>query len=90
MVPTSAQNNPGPLSMFTPMRTDPHPRRRKMLSRKNVSKSPAHKITNTHKIGPSDILVFTDASWQNCPDSGRSTTGYYIFYQGGVIEGNSQ
>eukprot|EP00957_Ditylum_brightwellii_P118098 9006740-Ditylum_brightwellii.AAC.1 len=40
---------------------------------------------------PSDILVFTDASWQDCPDTGRSTTaGYYIFYQGGVIEENSQ
>eukprot|EP00957_Ditylum_brightwellii_P146797 11175541-Ditylum_brightwellii.AAC.1 len=56
----------------------------------DASKSPAYKIANTHKIEPSDILVFINASWQDCPDTGRSTTGYCIFYQGGVIEGNSQ
>eukprot|EP00957_Ditylum_brightwellii_P127332 9708972-Ditylum_brightwellii.AAC.2 len=55
----------------------------------DVSKSPAYKIANTHKIGPPGILVFIDASWQDCPDTGRSTAGYYIFYQGGVIECNS-
>eukprot|EP00957_Ditylum_brightwellii_P211168 15365838-Ditylum_brightwellii.AAC.1 len=56
----------------------------------DVSKSPTNQISNKHKIGSSDILVYTDASWQDCPDTGRSTTCYYIFYQGGVIEGNSQ
>ena len=30
-----------------------------------------------------------DTSWQDCPDTGRSTTGYLIFYRGGVIEANS-
>eukprot|EP00957_Ditylum_brightwellii_P066145 5019123-Ditylum_brightwellii.AAC.1 len=36
------------------------------------------------------MLVFTDASWQDFPDTCRSTTGYYIFHQRGVIEGSSQ
>eukprot|EP00957_Ditylum_brightwellii_P162811 12398052-Ditylum_brightwellii.AAC.1 len=56
----------------------------------NVFKSPANQVADKHKIGSSDILIFTDASWQDCPDICRSTTGYYIFYQGSVIEGNSQ
>ena len=35
------------------------------------------------------ITIFTDASWQDCPDTGRSTVGYMIFYQGAFIEANS-
>eukprot|EP00957_Ditylum_brightwellii_P081027 6163055-Ditylum_brightwellii.AAC.1 len=73
--------------MSTLKRTDPCPRKRKMLSRNNflvwtsdASKSPANQIANKHSIGSSDILIFTDSSWQDCPDIGRSTTGYYIFY----------
>jgi hypothetical protein len=40
-------------------------------------------------IKPSGLLVFMDASWQDCSDTGRSTVGYLIFYQGGVIDTNS-
>ncbi|KAI2501282.1 hypothetical protein MHU86_13145 [Fragilaria crotonensis] len=32
---------------------------------------------------------FSDASWQDCPDTGRSTVGYMIFYNGALIEANS-
>ena len=42
-----------------------------------------------HETANSELVVFTDASWQDCPDTGRSTTGYLIFYRGGVIEANS-
>eukprot|EP00957_Ditylum_brightwellii_P067339 5110845-Ditylum_brightwellii.AAC.1 len=56
----------------------------------DASKSPANQIANKHRIGSSDILVFTNASWQGCPDTGRPTTVYYIFYQGSFIEGNLQ
>ena len=30
-------------------------------------------------------MAFSDSSWQDCPDTGRSTGAYIIFYQGGPI-----
>ena len=32
------------------------------------------------------LMVFSDSSWQDCPDTGRSTGEYIIFYQGGTID----
>ena len=31
-------------------------------------------------------MDFYDSSWQDCPDTGRSTREYIIFYQGGPID----
>ena len=31
-------------------------------------------------------MDFSDSSWQFCPDTGRSTGAYNIFYQGGPID----
>ena len=31
------------------------------------------------------LMDFLNSSWQYCPDSGRSTGSYMIFYQGGTI-----
>ena len=31
-------------------------------------------------------MAFYDSSCQNCPDNGRSTLEYIIFYQGGTID----
>ena len=31
------------------------------------------------------LMDFSDSSWQDCPDTGRSTGAYIIFYQGGTI-----
>ena len=31
-------------------------------------------------------MAFSDSSWQDCPDTGRSTGSYIIFYQGGPID----
>ena len=31
-------------------------------------------------------MAFYDSSWQDCPDTGRSTGAYIIFYQGGPID----
>ena len=31
-------------------------------------------------------MDFSDSSWQDCPDTGRSTGAYIIFYQGGTID----
>ena len=32
------------------------------------------------------FMDFSDSSWQDCPDTGRSTGAYIIFYQGGPID----
>ena len=31
------------------------------------------------------LIAFSDCSWQDCPDTGRITGAYIIFYQGGPI-----
>ena len=31
------------------------------------------------------LMAFSDSSWQDCPDTVRSTVAYIIFYQGGTI-----
>ena len=31
------------------------------------------------------FMDFSDSSWQDCPDTGRITGAYIIFYQGGPI-----
>ena len=31
------------------------------------------------------MMDFSDISWQDSPDTGRSTGAYIIFYQGGPI-----
>ena len=32
------------------------------------------------------LMAFSDSSWQDCPDTGRSKGAYIIFYQGGPID----
>ena len=32
------------------------------------------------------LMAFSDYSWKDCPDTGRSTGAYNIFYQGGQID----
>ena len=32
------------------------------------------------------FMDFSDSSWQDCPNTGRSTEAYIIFYQGGPID----
>ena len=32
------------------------------------------------------LMAFSVSSWQDCPDTGRSTGAYIIFYQGGPID----
>ena len=34
-------------------------------------------------------MAFLDSSWQDCPDTGRSTGSFDIFYQGGVVQSSS-
>ena len=51
--------------------------------------NPIYDICRLNRIPYSDIIVFSDASWQDCPDTGRSTVGYLIFHNGALIEANS-
>ena len=37
-------------------------------------------ITENH------LMPFSDYSWQDCPDTGRTSGAYIIFYQVGPIE----
>ena len=32
------------------------------------------------------LMDFSDSSWKDCPDTGRSTEAYIILYQGGTID----
>ena len=32
------------------------------------------------------LMDFSDSSWQDCPDTGRSTGAYIMFYQGRPID----
>ena len=32
------------------------------------------------------LMDISDSSWKYCPDTGRSTGAYIIFYQGGPID----
>ena len=34
----------------------------------------------------SHLMGFSDSSWQYCPDTGRNTGAYIIFYQGRPID----
>ena len=54
-----------------------------------VSQSPVHVICQRLKIPVTDIIAFTDLSWQDCPDTGRSTTGFKIFVQGSFVDAQS-
>ena len=44
------------------------------ISRKDNTKTKNH------------LIAFSDSSWQDCPDTGRSTGSYIIYYQGGPID----
>jgi hypothetical protein len=57
-----------------------------------ITKAPLHQhltTTGNSKFADYPIVVFSDASFQDCPDSGRSTGGFLIFMQGGVVDATS-
>ena len=41
---------------------------------------------NNIKVGDNDIVMFTDSSWNDCQDTGRSTGGYIALVQGGAVD----
>ena len=54
----------------------------------DVLDAPLSKMLHSHNIDPleSPLYVFADSSWQDCPDTGRSTGGYHIFLQGNIVD----
>lgn len=44
---------------------------------------------NTDVRPDAPIVMFTDSSWQDCPDTGRSTGCYQIYQQGGIVDAAS-
>lgn len=52
-------------------------------------KSPVNELLATNNVSTNEIIAFSDASWQDCPDTGRSTCGHIVLYLGGVITAQS-
>ncbi|MGH7954439.1 MAG: reverse transcriptase domain-containing protein [Gloeomargaritales cyanobacterium] len=56
----------------------------------NLQDAPVTKLLQDNNITPRrDLFSFSDSSWQDCPDTGRSTGSYLVFYQGGVVDHSS-
>ena len=55
----------------------------------NRHENPIKLLCTMNNIPYSDLALITDASWADCPDTGRSTVGYLLFWQGALIEANT-
>jgi KUP system potassium uptake protein len=55
----------------------------------DVTQSPVYQIAQSQNIPQAEIIGFSDASWQDCPDTGRSTAGEIIYCQGGIVHARS-
>jgi hypothetical protein len=56
----------------------------------DVMDAPVSRLMFEYGVDPTVPLVtYSDSSWQDCPDTGRSTGGYLIFMQGGVVDAAS-
>ena len=53
----------------------------------NPSDAPLSDLLRGANISTSyPVVAFSDSSWQDCPDTGRSTGCYIVFYQGGPVD----
>ena len=57
-----------------------------------IKDSPTFKLLqeNDIHISENSVVVFTDSSWNDCVDTGRSTGGYNILIKGGPVDYGSQ
>ena len=55
----------------------------------NIEEAPTSLICKKHGIKQTEIVGFSDTSWQDCPDTGCSTCGYKVFIQGGIVDAQS-
>ena len=52
----------------------------------DMNDAPVTYLLRKSSVKPEDhLMAFYDSSWKDCPDTGRSTGAYIIFYQGGKI-----
>jgi hypothetical protein len=54
----------------------------------DTTSNPVYNVCRQHCITHSNLTVFFDASWQDCPDTGCSTIRYMIFHSA-LIKANS-
>ena len=53
----------------------------------NIDDAPVSDLLRQASIKTENQLMdFSDSIWKDCPDTGRSTGSYIIFYQGGPID----
>jgi hypothetical protein len=54
----------------------------------DVMDSPVAKLLFGQGIDPTTLpfFAFADSSWGDCPDTSRSTGGYHIILQGGIVD----
>ena len=53
----------------------------------NIKDAPLSDLLRKARINTENKLMgFSDSSWKYCPDTGRHTGAYNIFYQGGTID----
>ena len=55
----------------------------------NHEESSVHMICDKMNLKSDGLIGFSDSSWHDCSDTGRSTTGYKIFYRGTIVDSNS-
>jgi len=53
-----------------------------------IRDSPVYSLLkeNDTEMNSSNLVTFSDASWQDCLDTGRSTCGRISFFQGGAVD----
>ena len=52
-----------------------------------IDNSPLSKLLRQARINTENqLMVLSNSIWQDCPDTGRSTGSYILFYQGGPID----
>jgi hypothetical protein len=53
----------------------------------DLARAPLQRILTESRVEATrNLVTFSDSSWQDCPDTGRSTACYTVTYMGGVID----
>ena len=57
----------------------------------DVKRSPIYSLVDefTDQDPEAPLMLFTDSSWQDCLDTGKSTGSYLLYHQCGIIDAGS-